>query len=113
MEIMTHQTDANEKDKISNIIDRVLTQIFGEEATHMIYRYLERNYSLKRNEVSEKIDVFAEGLEKFLRSGAYAIERKILDDIYSSYGSLRRLELDRTQEENDFVGQMRLLYQKT
>ncbi len=43
----------------------------------------------------------------------HAIERKILDDIYSSYCALRRLELERTQEENDFVGQMRLLCQKT
>jgi len=113
MEIITHQTNTKKNDKISCIIDRVLTQIFGEEATHLIYRYLESNYSLKRNEISEKIDVFAEGLEEFLRSGAYAIEQKILDDIYSSYGSLRRLELERTQEEYGFVGQMRLLCQKT
>jgi hypothetical protein len=113
MEITTHKTNTNERDKVSNIIDRVLTQIFGEEATHLIYRYLESNYSLKQNEISEKIDVFAEGLEKFLRSGAYAIERKILDDIYSNYGYLRRLELERTQKEYDFVGQMRLFVQKT
>jgi hypothetical protein len=113
MKTVTQQTSTDEKDKISNIIDRVLTQIFGKEATRLIYRYLESNYSLKRNEISEKIDVFAEGLENFLRSGAYAIEQKILDDIYSSYGFLSRLELERTQKEYDFVGQMKLLIQKT
>jgi len=35
-----------------------------------------------------------------------------LEDIYSNYGLLRRLELERMQEEQDFVGQIRLLRQK-
>ena len=113
MESIIRQKNTNEEDKISKIIDRVLTQVFGEEATHLIYKYLESNYSLKRNEISEKIDVFTEGLEEFLRSGAYAIEQKILDDIYSTYGLLRRLETERTQKEHDFAGQMKLLKQKT
>lgn len=112
MESVIQQTD-DEEDKVSKIIYRVLKQVFGEEATHLIYQYLESNYSLKRDEVSEKIDVFAEGLEEFLRSGAYVVERKILDDIYSSYGLLRKLELERIQEEHDFVCQIKLLTQKT
>lgn len=113
MKITIRQKNNNEQDKISRIIDHVLTQVFGEQATHLIYKYLENNYSLKRNEVSAKIDVFAEGLEEFLRSGAYVIERKILDDIYSTYGVLHRLETERTQEGHDFAGQMKLLMQKT
>jgi hypothetical protein len=56
--------------------------------------------------------VFAAGLEEFLRSGAYVIERKILEDIYSNYGLLRRLELEKVQEENDFVSQVKSLMQK-
>jgi len=111
MKNITQQT-INKGDKVSKIIDRVLRQVFGEEATHLIYKHLEKNYSLKRNEISEKIDVFADGLEGFLRSGAYVIERKILEDIYSNYGLLRRLELERIQEEHDFVGQIRLLMQR-
>jgi hypothetical protein len=106
---------ANKKEnKIPKIIDRVLKQVFGQEATILIYRYLERNYSLKEDEIAEKIDVFARGLEEFLSSGAYAVERKILDDIYSSYGLLRRLELERIQQEEcDFASQVKLLIRKT
>lgn len=111
MENIIQRTNTKE-DKISKIIDRVLRQVFGEEATLLIYRYLERNYSLKQGEISERIDVFAQGLEEFLSSGAYAIEQKILDDIYSSYGLLRRLEIEKIQEESDFVSQMKLLRQK-
>lgn len=108
LETLTKQTNKNE-DKVSEIIDRVLKQVFGEEATRLIYRHLENNYSVKQNEIVEKIDLFSKGLEDFLTSGARVIELKILEDLYSSYGSLRRLELERTREEYDFVGQMRTL----
>jgi hypothetical protein len=111
MENITQQANRKE-DKISKVVDKVLRQVFGEEATNLIYGYMERNYSLRRDEIAEKIDVFARGLEEFLRSGAYVIERKILEDIYSSYGLLRRLELERTQEECDFVSQVKLLMRK-
>jgi len=111
MESITQQMNRKE-DKISKIIDKVLKQVFGEEATHLIYRYLENKYCLKRDEIAEKIEVFAAGLEEFLRSGAYVIERKILEDIYSNYGLLRRLELERVQEDSDFVSQVKSLMQK-
>jgi len=106
------QPTNRKEDKISKIVDRVLREVFGEEATTLIYRYLESNYSLRRDEISEKIEVFARGLEQFLRSGAYVIERKILEDIYSSVGLLRRLELERTQEDCDFASQVKLLMRK-
>jgi len=68
----------NKEDKISKIIDRVLKQVFGEEATQLIYKYLESKYSLRRDEISEKIDLFARGLEEFLSTGAHVIEKRIL-----------------------------------
>jgi len=111
MEGMAQQVSGKE-DKISRIIDKVLRQVFGEEATRLIYRYLEKNYCLRRDEVAERIEVFAAGLEEFLRSGAYVIERKILEDIYSDYGLLRRLELERVQEESDFVSQVKSFMRK-
>jgi len=111
MESMSQQVNGKE-DKISKIIDKVLRQVFGDEATHLIYRHLENNYSLKQDEITEKIEVFAAGLEEFLRSGAYVVERKILEDIYSNYGLLRRLELERVQEESDFVSQVKSLMRK-
>jgi len=111
MESTIQQTNRKE-DRISKIIDRVLKQVFGDEAATLIYRHLERNHSLRRDEMAEKIDVFAKGLEEFLSSGAYVVERKILEDIYSSYGLLRRLELARMQEEYDFVSQVKSLIRK-
>lgn len=100
-----------ENEKIYRIIDRVMRQIFGDEATNLIYRYLESNYSVRRNEIADKINLFAKGLEDFLRSGAYVIERKILEDIYSSYGLLRRIEFEKLRE-SDFASQVKLLMRK-
>jgi len=97
------------EDKIFKIVDCVLRQVFEKEATEFIYKYLEKNCSLRRCEIPEKIDVFAKGLEEFLSSGAYLVERKILNDIYSSYGLLRRVELERSCEEYSFANQMKVV----
>jgi len=99
------------EDKIFEIVDRVLKHVFGEEATLLIYKYLERHYSLRQSEFSAKIDVFARGLEDFLSSGAYVVESKILEDIYSSYGVRRGSELERAPEEYDFASQIRIVMQ--
>lgn len=112
MKSITQQINKTEE-KITKIVDQVLKQVFGTEATRLIYKYLESKHSMKEGEIAEKIDVFAKGLEEFLKSGAHVIERKILDDIYSSYGLLRRIELERMQEEQGFVVQVRSLLQKT
>ena len=112
MQTQTHSPTVKADDKISRVIDRVLTQVFGEEATRLIYSHLEHKYSLKHEEVAERIDVFARGLEEFLSSGAYVVERKILEDIYSSYGLLRRLELERTQEDSGFADQIKCLMRR-
>lgn len=112
MRTQTQQTSKDES-KVNKIIDRVLRQIFGEQATSLIYEYLETSYSLKRDEIAERVDLFAKGLEEFLKTGAYTVENKILQDLYSNYGLLHRLELERTRRQYDFVNQIKLLTQKT
>lgn len=100
-----------QKDKIFQIIDKVLNQVFGKEATGFIYDYLERHYSLPRSAFSERIDVFAKGLEDCLSSGAFAIESKILEDLSAVYGSFNNVNLKRP-EKYDFPNQMRIVLQK-
>ncbi|MGA2767837.1 MAG: hypothetical protein ABSF24_05915 [Candidatus Bathyarchaeia archaeon] len=112
MEITRQQT-CNKNDAVLGIIDKVLNQVFGKEATILIYRHLEHNYSLKRSEISDKIELFAQGLEDFLRSGAYVIERKILEDISSDSNQLRRIELENVDDEATFITQMKLLMHKS
>lgn len=105
-------TPREQNDKIFQIIDKVLKQVFGEEATLFIYNYLEQNYSLRRSDFSERIDVFAKGLEDCLSSGAFAVESKILDDISAVYGSLNNMSLERKLERYDFASQMKTALRK-
>lgn len=107
----TTQQTCKENNVISKIIDKVLRQVFGEEATRIIYLYLENKYSVKNYEIGEKIELFAKGLEEFLKSGAYIIEQKILEDIYSNNEVLRKLEHQQLKER-DFVSQIRLFMHK-
>ena len=67
-------------------IDGNLKQIFRETATHIIYQFLEKNYSLKREDIPEKLETFMEGLQEFFRSGAHMIEQSILKELYSNLG---------------------------
>jgi len=67
-------------------LDEELKGIFGEAATLIIYGYLENNLSLKREEITEKIELFYKGLEKFFGSGAHMLENTILMDLYSNFG---------------------------
>jgi hypothetical protein len=96
------------EDKIFKIIDSVLKQVFGEEATRFIYKYLEQRYALRQNDFSEKIDVFAKGLEECLSSGAFVVENKILEDLSSVYGSFNTVEYKRKPERCDFANQMKV-----
>jgi hypothetical protein len=108
LEISTRKKE----DQIFKIIDKVLKQVFGEEATLFIYRYLEQHYSLRQSEFSEKIDVFAKGLEECLSSGAFAIENKILEDISSIYGTFSKTRFERKPERYDFASQMKIAMRK-
>ena len=105
MQALTHQTNAKDE-KVSEIIERVLTQIFGKEATRLIYKHLERRYSVRHDEVSEKLELFAEGLEDFLKSGAYVIERKILEDVWSTYDAVQKPHLEKPRKGACFVSEM-------
>jgi hypothetical protein len=99
----------NGADAIAMVVDRVLNQIFGRKATRLIYRHLERNYSVRRDEIAEKLDLFAKGLEDFISSGANVVELRILEDLQSSYG----MRGESGPLLRDFADQVRLLTSKT
>ncbi len=104
---MTAQQTLTKNNVVVETIDNILNQVFGREATLLIYMHLERNYSLKHDEIGDKIEVFARGLEDFLESSACIIERKILEDINSNCNLARRTELEDVNDKADFIRQMK------
>jgi hypothetical protein len=92
-------------------IDKILKQVFGKEAASLIYKHMELNYSLKPDEVADKIELFTKGLEDFLNSGARVIEKKILQDI-DCENSLLQTEFNNAEEEPGFVARIKAFTQK-
>lgn len=70
-----------------SVVDETLKQVFREAGAKVIYDYLENKCHLKREEITEKTEVFSAGLERLLSSGAPVIEKLILENLY------RKLEL--------------------
>lgn len=53
---------------LSETMDVTMRQVFGESTSELIYRLMERQLSLKREEVGEKIEVFQAYLQKLVGS---------------------------------------------
>ncbi len=64
-------------------IDDSLKQVFGDNAAQIIYHYLDNNYSIKQEEIPEKLEAFTEGLAHFFGSGARVVENIILTNLNS------------------------------
>jgi len=93
------------EDLLPNVIDETLKQVFKEEGAKTIYVFIENNSHLKREEIVEKPEVFSDGLEKLLGSGAPVIEKLILKKLY------RKLELKfrgkKGYEFSDYIKELR------
>jgi hypothetical protein len=78
--------DVEFEKSLMRTIDGQLKQIFGDSGTSVIYNYMQSALSLRQEEIPKKLEVFAEGLDKFLSSGAKVVEKVILDVLYSDFG---------------------------
>jgi len=89
-------------ERLFKIVDKVLRQIFGETATLFIYNYLEETHSLKREDVPNELEIFTEGLEKYLSLfGASVV-------IQTLFNESSRLKLTKA-EEKKFLKQLKEL----
>jgi hypothetical protein len=89
---------ANEFDKLLlNALDNSLKEVFTENGASMIYAYLKSDCAIDQEEIPQKLDLFVDGLHRFLSTGAYPVERVILENLCSNLHVKYRLD-----EEQDF-----------
>lgn len=103
--------NADGAEQVFRAVDNVLRQVIGEKATLLVYKYLESRFSLRTSEFSTKAEVLAEGLRCFLCSGAPLVERKILNDLYSSCGICNKMAIAKAEAPYDFASQVRFALQ--
>lgn len=92
-------------------IDTRLNQIFGETGTSVIYNYLQNALSLPHEEIPRKLEIFAEGLDRFLSSGAKVVEKVILDALYSDFG--QEFQFKEGYSFADYVRELQMAAKKT
>ena len=106
-QLILRKTDKYEE-LLNKAVDKALNRIFGTTATNIIYTHLENNYSIKRNEIAEKIESFSQAMQEYLNSGAAVIEKEILESFYSGLGLFQRVELEGNRN-TEFVERLRIL----
>ena len=89
-------------ERLFKIVDKVLRQIFGEPATLFIYEYLEEKHSLKREDIPGQLEIFTEGLEKYLSHFGASV---ILQTLFNESSELKLMKT----EEKKFLKQLKEL----
>jgi hypothetical protein len=60
----------------------------GDSAKHAIYFHLENTFNIKRQDISSRIEEFADALEKIFGLGAKPIEILIMQRLYEKVGGV-------------------------
>lgn len=89
-------------ERLFKIVDKVLRQIFGEPATLFIYQYLEEKHSLKREDIPNELEIFTDGLEKYLSHFGTSV---VLQTLFIESSELKLMKA----EEKKFLKQLKEL----
>lgn len=76
-------------------IDEALASL-GDSAKQAIYFHLENKFKLERNEIPQRVEDFADGLEKIFGVGARFIEILIMKQLHERIG--RPVEWDESKK---------------
>jgi hypothetical protein len=76
-------------------VDEALASL-GDSAKQAIYFHLEKKSKIERNEISERVEDFAEGLQKIFGVGAQFLEILIMKQLHERIG--QPLEWDTSKE---------------
>ncbi len=66
-------------------VDKALSSL-GESSKQAIYFYLDKNFSIEKQEIPEKIEPFKEALEEVFGVGASFLEVLIMKRLYETIG---------------------------
>ena len=89
-------------ERLFKIVDKVLRQIFGEPGTLFIYKHLEETHSLKREDIPNDLEIFTEGLEKYLSHFGASV---VLQTLFNESSGLKLMRV----EEKKFLKQLKEL----
>jgi hypothetical protein len=98
---MKKESEFNEL--LAKIIDNSLREVFTEDGASAIYAYLRSTCALSQEKIPQKLDLFVNGLHKYLSTGAYAVEHFVLESLYSNLKCTGELGLDSEKDFEDSI----------
>jgi len=72
--------------KLLVVLDDVLKRVFGEETAKTILRHIEKNKSLRKEDIPSRIDDFSLGLAELLGQGGRVLENQVISLLCSTLG---------------------------
>jgi hypothetical protein len=75
----------NFEDIISEAVDKALKE-FGESTSELIYSYINRDFSIKKEEIPKKFEQFIKAIRCVLGGGSKTFEALILENLFAKLG---------------------------
>lgn len=101
------------KELLLEAVDETLSSL-GEKPKQMVYCYLEDHFQIEREGIPDRIEEFAEAVEKVFGCGAKLIEIKIMESLY---GKMEGESFDYSPEDDDlqfatYIQAMKYIYRR-
>jgi len=74
------------KELLLEAVDTALSSL-GDSSKQAIYFYLEKNFTVEKQEIPNKVEEFANAIEEMLGYGAKILEVEIMKQLYMRIGS--------------------------
>jgi len=68
-------------------VDEVFSSSLGDSAKRAIYFHLQKTFKIRKQEIPNKIDEFANAIEKIFGDGAKLLEIRIMKHLYEKVGN--------------------------
>jgi hypothetical protein len=101
------------KDLLLEAVDETLSSL-GEKPEQMFYSHLEDHFQIEREDIPDRIEEFAEAVEKIFGCGAKLIEIKIMESLY---GKMEGESFEYSPEDGDlqfvtYIQAMKYIYRR-
>jgi hypothetical protein len=80
---LTCEEDKKFRDTLINVIEQTLAETLGKPGAKATFLRLERDYQLRKETIPENLEIFHNGINKILGSGALVIEKHIIRTLYA------------------------------
>ena len=74
------------KNLLLEAVDEALSSL-GDSSKHAIYFYLEKTFTIKKQDIPNKIEEFTSAIEKIFGHGAKILEIQIMKHLYEKVGN--------------------------